>query len=85
MEEYQDYKLILAKGSDKLSKLVTEELNAGYVVHGSPVISTTFLGLNEDGSPKVFILVGQAVGLPFPDDDYESESATKEVYPAIKE
>ena len=67
MEEYQDYKLLLAKGSDKLSEKVKEHLEGGYVPYGSPVISNTLLGEDAEGNPRMLTLVGQAVVLPYED------------------
>jgi hypothetical protein len=70
MEDVQDYKLLVAKGSNKLSELVNEELEAGYVLYGNPTLSQVFLGMKDD-VPQTLTLIGQAVVLPFPDDDEE--------------
>jgi hypothetical protein len=68
MEEVQDYKFLIAKGSDKLSEKVNEELDNGYVLYGSPTISQVFLGMKDD-VPQTLTLIGQAVVLPYPDDE----------------
>ncbi len=72
MEEVQSYKLVIAKGSDKLSEKVNEEIKVGFLPHGSPVISSTYIGDDDEGNPKLVILVGQAMTMPFDDEDSES-------------
>lgn len=85
MKEVQDYKFLIAKGSDKLSQKINEELDNGYILYGSPSISQVFLGMKDD-VPQTLTLIGQAVILPFPDDleEYDEEFKDQGSYPAIK-
>lgn len=85
LEEYQDYKVIAAKGSNKLSELVNEEMDAGYIPFESHQVSTTYIGDNEDGTPKLFTLFSQALVLPFPDDLEDGDEEFKDQgYPEVK-
>lgn len=85
MEEVQDYKFIIEKGSDKLSESVNEELDNGYILYGNPVMTQTFIGMKDD-KPQLVTMIGQALVLPFPDDLPEGDEEFKDQgsYPEIK-
>lgn len=69
MEDVQSYKFIIAKGSDKLSEKVNVEIAAGFIPFGSPTVSSTYIGDDDEGNPKLVTLVGQAVVMPFDDNE----------------
>lgn len=68
MEEYQTYKLIVGKGSDKLSEKVNVEMEAGFILFGNPSVTSTYLGDDELGNPKLNTLMIQAMVLPYEED-----------------